>query len=355
MALDFLGISPAGPERDPGAASRPRKRPPTRPACSRCSWCATTCGRRTSSRARRSTTRPRRSPPAAGRRTACCTCSRSRASSASRTRSRTSTRSRRGRRSIASIKPGGRFVATDVHAAGGVALVARELLKGDDLLTGSSPNVDGRTLGEIADDARGDGGPGGRRRARDAAEGDRRPARDLRQPGAGRLRREARRPRAARPPRARARLRLARRTASRRSRRATIHPGDVVVIRYEGPAGGPGMREMLHVTAAIVGEGLSRLGRARHRRALLGRDARVHGRPRHARGVARRPARGARGGRHGRARRRVARAARRALRRRARRPGSTPGRRPSRATRPASSPSTRALVSSASEGAVTRP
>ena len=37
----------------------------------------------------------------------------------------------------------------------------------------------------------------------------------------------------------------------------SIKPGDVVVIRYEGPAGGPGMREMLHVTAAIVGEGLS--------------------------------------------------------------------------------------------------
>ncbi len=36
----------------------------------------------------------------------------------------------------------------------------------------------------------------------------------------------------------------------------SILPGDVVVIRYEGPAGGPGMREMLHVTAAIVGEGL---------------------------------------------------------------------------------------------------
>src|SRR5262249_20441683 len=35
-----------------------------------------------------------------------------------------------------------------------------------------------------------------------------------------------------------------------------IQPGDVVVIRYEGPAGGPGMREMLHVTAALVGEGL---------------------------------------------------------------------------------------------------
>jgi dihydroxy-acid dehydratase len=35
-----------------------------------------------------------------------------------------------------------------------------------------------------------------------------------------------------------------------------IEAGDVVVIRYEGPAGGPGMREMLHVTAALVGEGL---------------------------------------------------------------------------------------------------
>ena len=36
-----------------------------------------------------------------------------------------------------------------------------------------------------------------------------------------------------------------------------IRAGDVVVIRYEGPAGGPGMREMFQVTAAIVGEGLS--------------------------------------------------------------------------------------------------
>ena len=36
-----------------------------------------------------------------------------------------------------------------------------------------------------------------------------------------------------------------------------IQPGDVVVIRYEGPSGGPGMREMLHVTGALVGEGIS--------------------------------------------------------------------------------------------------
>ena len=38
--------------------------------------------------------------------------------------------------------------------------------------------------------------------------------------------------------------------------RRQIEPGDVIVIRNEGPAGGPGMREMLQVTAAIVGEGL---------------------------------------------------------------------------------------------------
>src|SRR5206468_5279957 len=40
----------------------------------------------------------------------------------------------------------------------------------------------------------------------------------------------------------------------------SIKPGDVVVIRYEGPRGGPGMREMLGVTGAIVGEGLGESG-----------------------------------------------------------------------------------------------
>jgi dihydroxy-acid dehydratase len=39
-------------------------------------------------------------------------------------------------------------------------------------------------------------------------------------------------------------------------RERRIHPGDVVIIRYEGPRGGPGMREMLGVTAALVGQGL---------------------------------------------------------------------------------------------------
>ena len=44
--------------------------------------------------------------------------------------------------------------------------------------------------------------------------------------------------------------------ASRRFWRDSIRPGDVLVIRYEGPSGGPGMREMLAPTSAIIGAGL---------------------------------------------------------------------------------------------------
>ena len=108
---------------------------------------------------------------------------------------------------VADIKPGGRFVATDLHAAGGVALVARELLKAG-LVHGDAPNVDGRSLAEVATARRRDAGPGGRRPDRDAAQGDGRPRDPARQPRARRLRREARRPRAALPPRPGARLRL---------------------------------------------------------------------------------------------------------------------------------------------------
>jgi dihydroxy-acid dehydratase len=50
---------------------------------------------------------------------------------------------------VADLKPGGRFVATDLHAAGGVALVARELLKAG-LVHGDAPNVDGRSLSQVS-------------------------------------------------------------------------------------------------------------------------------------------------------------------------------------------------------------
>ena len=62
-----------------------------------------------------------------------------------------------------------------------------------------------------------------------------------------------------------------------------IRPGDVLVIRYEGPRGGPGMREMLAPTSAIIGAGLGDSVGADHRRPLLRRDLRPGGGPRGAR------------------------------------------------------------------------
>ena len=177
----------------------------------------------------------------------------------------------------------------------------------------------------------------------------------LRQPRARGLRREARRPRAAAPPRPGARLRLRGgllrgRQGNGASRRATSSSSAT-----RGPPAGPGMREMLHVTAAHRRRGPGRLGRARHRRALLRRDARAHGRPRRARGRPRRAARRAAGRRHRRGRRRGPRAAGRARRRRARRPPRRLGSRRRRATRSGVFAKYAAEVSSASEGAITRP
>ena len=97
LALEFLGISPGG-LGDCRRSTRARRPRPSAPASWPSSWCATTCARRRSSRARRSRTRSPRSPRPAARRTACCTCWRSRASSTSRSRSTTSTGSPRRRR-----------------------------------------------------------------------------------------------------------------------------------------------------------------------------------------------------------------------------------------------------------------
>ena len=53
--------------------------------------------------------------------------------------------------------------------------------------------------------------------------------------------------------------RVARRRPSRRSWASRSQPGDVVVVRYEGPAGGPGMQEMLHPTSFLKGRGLGKV------------------------------------------------------------------------------------------------
>ena len=155
---------------------------------------------------------------------------------------------------VADIKPAGRFVATDVHAAGGVALVARELLKAG-LVHGDAPNVDGRTLAEVAADVVETPG-------QEVVVPIERPLKatgglailrgNLAPDGcvvklAGHERLFHSGP---------ARVFESEEACFAAVKSRSIVPGDVVVIRYEGPAGGPGMREMLHVTGALVGEGL---------------------------------------------------------------------------------------------------
>ena len=155
---------------------------------------------------------------------------------------------------IVDLKPGGRFVATDLHAAGGVAVMTRELLSRN-LVHGESRNVDGRSLAEIADQAHETPGQqvivpidaplkatGGLAilRGNLAADGS---VVKL----SGHERRLHSGP---------ARVFDSEEECFAAVKAQSIRAGDVVVIRYEGPVGGPGMREMLHVTAAIVGEGL---------------------------------------------------------------------------------------------------
>jgi dihydroxy-acid dehydratase len=155
---------------------------------------------------------------------------------------------------VADLQPGGRYTATHLYEAGGLGLVFRELLAGG-RIDGTTPNVDGRTMAEIAAAAVETPGQtvvvpidrpikptGGLTILRGSLAPD----------GcvvklAGHERRLHRGP-------ARVFDSEAACYAAVRDRR--IVPGDVVVIRYEGPVGGPGMQEMLSVTGALVGEGL---------------------------------------------------------------------------------------------------
>jgi dihydroxy-acid dehydratase len=156
---------------------------------------------------------------------------------------------------LADLKPFGRYVATDVHRAGGVALVARELKKRE-LVHAGAPTVDGRTLGEIADAVVESPGqevvvpierPLKPRGGIAVLRGNLAPEGSVVKL-AGHERGYHRGP---------ARVFDSEEACFDAVMTKSIRPGDVVVIRYEGPHGGPGMREMLHVTAAIVGEGLS--------------------------------------------------------------------------------------------------
>ena len=185
---------------------------------------------------------------------------------------------------LCDLKPGGRYVATDLYDAGGVAASSPSACSRPGSCTRTRrPSPAARSASTPREAAETDG-PGGRAPARRAAQADRRPRDPARQPRARGLRRQARRPRA-RPPRgpgARVRVRGGR--DGRRHGRRDRAPATSSSSATRARAGGPGMREMLAVTAALVGRGARRGGRAADRRPLLRRHARLHGRPRRARG-----------------------------------------------------------------------
>ena len=155
---------------------------------------------------------------------------------------------------IADLKPGGRFVANDLYRAGGIPLVARRLLDADKL-DGDCLTVTGKTLGEEVRDAQ---ETPGQEVVRPVSE-------PLKPTGGlvilrGNLAPEGCVVKVAGHERTRhsgpARVFDREEDSFKAVQNGEINAGDVVVIRYEGPMGGPGMREMLGVTAALVGAGL---------------------------------------------------------------------------------------------------
>jgi dihydroxy-acid dehydratase len=155
---------------------------------------------------------------------------------------------------IADLKPGGRFVANDLYRAGGIQLVAKRLLDAG-LIHADPLTVTGKSIGEAAQAVT---ETAGQQVVRPVAN-------PLKPTGglvilkgnlapqgcvvkvAGHERMIHRGP---------ARVFDREEDAFQAVQRGQIQPNDVLVIRYEGPKGGPGMREMLGVTAALVGAGL---------------------------------------------------------------------------------------------------
>ncbi|HZQ48771.1 MAG TPA: dihydroxy-acid dehydratase [Candidatus Dormibacteraeota bacterium] len=155
---------------------------------------------------------------------------------------------------LCDLKPGGRFAAVELHKAGGIALLTKRLIEGG-FVDGDALTVTGRSLGEesmaVAETS-----------GQEVVVPLDRPLRDegglviLRgnlAPEGAVVKVTAHTPTSHRGP---ARIFNREEDALAAVLGKRIKPGDVVVIRYEGPKGGPGMREMLGVTAAIVGEGL---------------------------------------------------------------------------------------------------
>jgi dihydroxy-acid dehydratase len=159
-----------------------------------------------------------------------------------------------GRRTphLADMKPGGRFLMADLDRVGGLPVVLRELLEAG-LLHGDCPTVGGMTIGDaVADAARPDGEvvrPAAGARLDDGLV----VLRGTLAPDGGAMKVGASAARGFRGP---ARVFGCEEDAMDAVVEGRIVSGDVIVIRDEGPRGGPGMREMLGVTSAVMGEGL---------------------------------------------------------------------------------------------------
>ena len=156
---------------------------------------------------------------------------------------------------LADMKPWGRYHATDVFRAGGVALVARELKKRE-LVHAGALTVGGDTLGAAAESVVETEGQDviATIEAPLKVSGTLRILRGNLAPEGCVIKLTSKDRRSHTGP---ARVFDSEEACFAAVKAHEIVAGDVVVIRYEGPHGGPGMREMLHVTAAIVGEGLS--------------------------------------------------------------------------------------------------
>jgi len=156
---------------------------------------------------------------------------------------------------LCDMKPSGRYVATDLHEAGGIPQVMKMLLE-HGLLHGDCLTITGKTVAEVLKKV-----PAQPRKDQDVIRQWEKPMYahghlailkgNLAPEGAVAKITGLKRPRITGP----ARVFDSEETAMAAILEKRIKSGDVVVIRYEGPKGGPGMREMLSPTSALVGEG----------------------------------------------------------------------------------------------------
>ena len=170
---------------------------------------------------------------------------------------------------LADLKPGGRFMAADLFAAGGTTLVAKRLLDAG-ILHADQPTVSGRTIGEEASEAKETPGqevlrplsnPIKKTGGLVILKGNLAPDGCVVKVAGHSIMKFS----------GPAKVFDREEDAFAAVKANQIKAGDVVVIRFEGPSGGPGMREMLGVTAAIVGAGFGD-SVALSRRTILRRD-----------------------------------------------------------------------------------